>query len=145
MAFVYPSAGFVLNGATWLAGTWKVALVDDTYTPDRDHVFMSSVGNSEVSVSGFSRGFNSNARKVLSSLTVVHDTTNNRLIYGAANSIWSLLPAGTAPAGFVVLKEGTNDSNSSLIAFIDPTAGVQGTGGNYTAVWSGGTLFDQTF
>ena len=145
MAFVYTGADLVLNGSTWTAETFKVTLVDNTYTPDRDHVFMSSVGNSEISVSGFSRGFNSQIRKVLSSKTWNLDTANNRAIYGAANSVWSLLPAGTTPAGFVVVLERTNDNDSRLIAYIDPGSVTVATGGNYTAVWSGGTLFDRTY
>jgi hypothetical protein len=145
VAFVYPAAHQLLSGSWFTSTTLKTMLVDSTYVADRDHVFVSSIGNSEISVSDYTRGFNSPGRKVLSGKTAWLDTTNNRYVYGATNSGRTTLASGAAPVAEVVIMEGTSDSDSRLIAYIDTANPVSGTGGVYAGVWSGGTLFDVTF
>ena len=142
--FVYNSAGLVVNGSYWTTATLKVMLVDPSYTPDRDHVFVSSIGNSEISVSGYSRGFNTPGRKTLSNTTVRIDTTNNRVTYGADNPTWSSFGAA-GPNAAVIIEQKTSDNDSLLIAYCDTASVNTGGGGSYSVVWSGGSCFAQTF
>jgi hypothetical protein len=118
MAFVYNNGARVLNSSEWTNTTHKALLVPDTYVANRDDVFVSAVGASECSGSGYSRGFNSPGRVTLSSKTAVVDNAINSVKYGAANLSFATLSVGTV-GGIIIIQEVTSDADSLLIAYID--------------------------
>ena len=128
MAFVYNNGARVLNSSYWTVTTHKALLVPDTYVANRDDVFVSAVGASECSGSGYSRGFNSPGRKALSSKTALVDNATNSVKYGAANLSFDSLSVGTVGA-IIIVQEVTSDADSLLVAYID-TATPQLTNGS---------------
>lgn len=143
MGFVYNNGGKLLSESYWTTTTLKSAIVDATYVADRDHVFMSSVGNSEVTGSGYSRGFNSPSRHSLLNKTVVIDNTANAVNYKANDLTWSALSTGPFNA-IVILQEVTTDADSLLIAYIDSATTVNPLGADVPALFQNGVVFNKT-
>ena len=143
MAFIYNNAARIINGSYWTSTTLKWLITDGTYSPNRDHVFVSSVGASELSGSNYTRGFNSASRKVISGKTIVVRNTANQVDYGATNPSWTTINAGTANA-LCIIEEKTTDADSLLIAYIDASAPKVTNGSTLTIALSGGTCFTST-
>jgi hypothetical protein len=143
LAFVYNNGARVLNSSYWTTTTHKALLVPDTYTPNRDDVFVSAVGASECSGSGYSRGFNSPGRVTLSSKTVLVDNTINTVKYGAANASFVSLSVGTVGA-VIVIQEVSTDANSFLIAYIDAATPQLTNGSQMPANFPTGYCFNIT-
>lgn len=93
--------------------TINVLLVDDTYTANKDHDFVNDVVGDELSGTGYTR-------KTLAGKSVTLDTGNDRVTFDATDPVWTGLDAGTI-GGAVVFKQVTNDADSPLICFLDPT------------------------
>jgi hypothetical protein len=143
MAFVYNNGARVLNSSYWTVTTHKALLVPDTYVPDRDDVFVSAVGASECSGSGYSRGFNSPGRRALSSKTVVVDNASNSVKYGAANLSFLTVSVGTVGA-IIIIQEVTTDADSLLIAYIDAATPQLTNGSTMPANFEDGYCFNIT-
>lgn len=116
--------GFVDGTIDWDGDTIKVMLVGETYTPDKDHNFVSEVVSTELSGTGYER-------KSLENKTVVQDDVNDVAKVDADDITWESIQAGTAK-GMVVYKQGSSDTDSILIAYIDE--------GGFPVVSNGGDL-----
>jgi len=93
--------------------TINVLLVDASYTESKAHTFVSSVVANELSGTGYSR-------KTLAGKSVTIDVGNSRVSFDATDPVWTGLNAGTI-GGAVLFKQVTNDADSPVICFLDPT------------------------
>ena len=125
--------------------TLKVMLVQSTYTPDRDHQFVDAItgGTSkELSGTGYVAGFAGSGRKTLASKALAKDDSNDLAKLSAADLTWTAINAGTIRYA-VVIREGTTDADSLIIAVIDvnATAGYLTDGNDFLLKWpSNGVL-----
>jgi len=127
---IYNNAKKLIGDGTinWTTGTYRIALVGTTYTPDVDaHIYLSSVTN-EITGTGY-------LRKDTTNRAIVIDTANDRADYKADNITWTAISAGTI-GGAVLYKLGTVDGDSPLLAYIDLTDTVTN-GGDFTIKWDG--------
>lgn len=131
---VYNEGAYQLrNGGSvdFAADTIKVALVSSAYSFDKDHASMTTPAASEISVTGYASGFAGAGRKTLASKTTTKDTTNDRIVYDAADpSAWTLATGATV-GGAVVYKHITDDATSVPLFFLDH-ADVPTNGGTFT-------------
>lgn len=117
------------------ADVLRIMLVDNTYTANADHDFVSQTGLEAAELSG--TGY---ARQTLGTIGVSEDDANDRGEFTAANVTWSGINAGTAEAAIIYKQVGGDDStpaNDVLIAYID-TGGfpVTTNGGDLTIQWN---------
>ena len=126
-----------------LSDTIKVMLLGAGYTPNNDHVFISDLGANELSGTGYTAGFGSASRKTLSSKVITKDDTNDIAFFDAADVSWTAISAGTA-AYAAIVKEGTSDTDSPVIAVIDQSPDVATNGGDYTIQWAADGIFKLT-
>jgi hypothetical protein len=108
--------------------TIKVALVTSSYTPNFDaHDFFDDVTN-EITGTGYTAG-----GATLGSQTITLDTTNDRLVFDAADTSWAT--ATLSARGAVVYKSTGVASTSPLIAYIDFTTDRTSDGGTFLITW----------
>lgn len=103
--------------------TIKVMLVEDSYTADKDHEFVTFSGpecpsNHEISVTNYTGGYGGSGRKT-ATVTLQANTTDDRVEVVIGDLTWSNLGVGATIGGAVLLKETTNDNASRIIGFID--------------------------
>jgi hypothetical protein len=115
------STNWLTNGARYAAlyaylngATIKVLLLDPTYTPNKDHLFASSLSG-ELTCSGY-------VRKTLGSVVISKDDTLDLGKLAAADVVWSALgPSTGGPtvqyAAFI--KFVTTDADSPIIGIAD--------------------------
>ena len=96
----------------------KMMLVTASYAPNPDHVFVSDLGGVEISGPGYVGGFGGVGRKTLTGKTFTTDPTNNRAKFSAGSVTWSAINAGS-PRYAILIKEGTSDADSRLLAYLD--------------------------
>ena len=102
----------VANGThDWDAGTYRVLLTTNAYTPDPDHNFVADVTN-ELAGGGY-------ARVDLATRTVVEDDANDRADAKADNTTFSGLSSTQTARYAVIYKFNTNDADSTLVAAMD--------------------------
>jgi hypothetical protein len=135
---IYNNAKFAVNANGWTSGTWRVLLVNATYSPNIDtHVFVSAVTN-ELAGGTY-------VRKDLAGQAVAVDNANDRADYKADNVTWTALAAGGATAAAaVVYKFVTNDADSILIAYVD-FPDVVTNGFDLTVKWDGAASNGRVF
>lgn len=121
-----PGLKKLING-TINAGTatFKVMLIDNSYTFDPDHEFVSSVSANELAdTSGYVGGFAGAGRKT-ATVTFDYDATTDRVRLAVGDLTWTSFDDGTSTdtaGGAALIVEDTNDAGSHLIAFLDFTA-----------------------
>lgn len=111
----------------------KVMLVNSTYTYDPDNDFVVAGGASdpddaEITATNYTRGFGGAGRKA-ATLTFVEQDANNRAVVRIADLTWTALGGATNDTveGAILIKEGTSDADSKLIAYFDlPTTPTNG-------------------
>jgi hypothetical protein len=151
VAFIYNNAVRLLSASYWTTATIQAMVVlpsptltsGSSYLADRDDVFVSAVGNSEMSGSGYTRGYNSPGRKTLSSMTVVTDNTANTVRYGAANLSFSTISVGEVGA-IILFEKKTTDADSPLLAYIDASAATTTNGTSMPVLFENGFCFTVT-
>jgi len=152
MAFVYNGGVKLLSGSYWTGGTFQALLLPPppelttsatSYRASRDDVFVSAIGNSEMSGSGYTRGYNSPGRRTLSSLTVVVDNTANTIRYGAADLSFSTISVGEVGA-IAIFEKKTTDADSPLICYIDASAATTTNGTSMPVLFQNGYCFTAT-
>lgn len=136
-AFFNRAARRILDGNLNLStSTLKAMLVDSGYTFDRDHDFVGSgagtPGGEELSGTGYVAGFGGAGRKTLANKVFSEDDANDRGEMDCDDITWTAINAGTA-AALIVVKEGTSDADSELIAFFDSGFPKTTNGGDLTA------------
>jgi len=137
MANVFYLEGLkrLLNGTIDLdTDTIKCALVTASYSPDGDlHDFFNDVTN-EVTGTGYTAG-----GATLSSVTITVDTTNNRVVFDAADTTW---PNSTITARAGVVYEDTgNAATSGLICYVDFGSNITSTAATFTIQWHANGIF----
>jgi hypothetical protein len=111
----------------------KVMLVNSTYTYDPDNDFVAAGGvsdpdDAEITATNYTRGFGGAGRKA-ATLTFVEQDANNRAVIRIADLTWTALGGATNDTieGAILIKEGTSDADSKLIAYFDlPTTPTNG-------------------
>lgn len=111
----------------------KVMLVGSEYTYDPDHDFVDMGGASdpvdaEIDATNYTRGFGGAGRKA-ATVTFEEQDANNRAVVKVANITWTALGGALNDTieGAILIKEGTDDTDSSLIAYFDlPTTPTNG-------------------
>lgn len=111
-SFVYNDGANKLLGAAtaivYASDTIKARLTASSVTPNKDDTAMT--GYTQIGTD-----------QTLGSKTQTKDTTNDRIVYDAADSTWTAV-AGGSTVGFVTIyKFVTNDAGSTPIASIDIT------------------------
>lgn len=92
----------------WAADTIRARLVASSVTPNKD----------DTSMTGYT-GIGTD--QTLGSKTFTEDTTNDRIVYDAADPTWTAVAGGSTVGHVVVYKFVTNDAGSTPIFVIDVT------------------------
>lgn len=101
--------GMTSNGTIdWASDTIKARLVASSVTPDKD----------DTSMTGYT-GIGTD--QTLGSKTKTKDTTNDRIVFDAADPTWAAVAGGATIGWIVVYKFVTNDAGSTPIFVIDVT------------------------
>lgn len=120
-----------INGAAvdFDTDTLKVALVDNSYSPDIDtHEFFDDI-TGEVSSTGYTAG-----GEVLASPDVTLDTANNRAVFSAEDITW--VDVTITPRYAIIYKVDGGASTSPLIGYIDFGADQEAVGVDFQIRWS---------
>lgn len=112
---------------TWASDTIKARLVASSFTPNRD----------DTSMTGYTA---IGTDQTLGSKTFTEDTTNDRIVYDAADPTWTAVAGGSTVGWVVIFKFVTNDAGSTPIAVIDVTDTATN-GGDITVVFSTNGIF----
>lgn len=108
------------------AGKLKVMLVNNTYSPDRDHDFVADVVAGEIVATGYTGGHGGAGRKAVANAAFSLDKANDRSEFDTDNpAAWNPLggAANDDVEGIIVIQEKTSDADSRVIYFIDTVAG----------------------
>lgn len=117
-----------------LADTIKVLLLSASYTPNKDHEFVSDVSTYELSGTGYVGGYEGSGRKTLANKTVTKDDSADVAKFDADDVVWTAINAGTA-AYAAIVKEVTDDAHSPVVAIVDLSPDVVTNGGDLTVQW----------
>lgn len=129
----------IVNGSIDLdTDTLKVMLVNDSYTSDKDHEFVSSVNSYEISTSGYSGSYGGAGRKT-ATVTTQYNATSDRVEVLINDITWTSLQSGATIGAAILIKEVTNDAASPVIAVWDFTTNVATNGGDFTMDFNGTT------
>jgi hypothetical protein len=90
----------------------RMILLQASYTPDKDHRFVSALAASEVSVAGY-------ARMPLANKTVVRDDANDFAYMDADDVVWPTLAAGQTIGGAAIYLHTGADATNLMIGFYD--------------------------
>jgi len=146
--FFGPGLLKLFNGTCPIASaTFKIMLLDDTYTFNPDHEFVSSVAGDELAdTSGYAGGFAGAGRKT-ATVTVDYDATTDKVRLTVADLTWASFDDGTSTdtcGAAVLIVESGSDAASHLIAHIDFAAdklcNVDTFTVDFPALAAGGTL-----
>ncbi len=118
----------------FLTDTIKSFLVASSYTPNKDHDFVSNV-TEIASVTNYTNGFGGSGRKTLASKTITEDDTNDRVVFSAASISYGALATGVTIGGQGLCKEVTSDAASPVICFNGLAADVPTNGASITWNW----------
>lgn len=130
-SFVYNRGAKNLqnNSIVWASDTIKARLVKSTATVNKDDTSMT--GHTTITGS---------TDQTLGSKTFTEDTTNDRIVYDAADSTWTAVASGETVQGIDIFQFVSNDAGSTPIAFIDITD-LPTNGGDITLQWATTGLF----
>lgn len=141
---VYNSAEELLHngGLDWDTSTSiKVMLVTSSYTPNKDHQYVSDVVAAELSGTGYTGGYGGSGRKALAARAVNKDNASDQVrMDDTADVTWTAINAGT-PAYAIVFREITSDAASPVICCCEITSPVATNGGDYTLQWATNGIF----
>jgi len=110
-SFVFnEGANGLLSGGTivWATDTIKARLVASSATINKDDTTMTphtAIGTDQT----------------LASKTKTKDTTNDRIVFDAADSVWTAVAGGSTVGTVTIFKFVTNDAGSTPIASLDIT------------------------
>lgn len=112
---------------TWATDTIKARLVASSFTPTKD----------DTSMTGYTA---IGTDQTLASKTFTEDTTNDRIVYDAADPTWTAVAGGSTVGWVAIFKFVTNDAGSTPIAIIDVTDTATN-GGDITVTFSTDGIF----
>jgi hypothetical protein len=113
------------------ADTFKIALLDNTHTPDQDaHDYFSDVVADEVSGTGYTAG-----GATLASFAATYDAGTNTIKLDATDPSWA---SSTITARYAVIYDATpgTDATRPLLVFIDFGADVSTTNGTFSITFN---------
>jgi hypothetical protein len=123
-----------IKAINWGSDSLAVALVDSTYTPDKDHtrwVTGSDPFDSEITGSAYTAG-----GAVLSGATATIDTSNDLVTLDATDLTWA---TSTITARNAVLYD-SSIANKNLIACFQFTEDKSSANGDFTIQWNASGL-----
>lgn len=123
----------------------KVMLFNSSYTPDKDHDFVSSITGGttkELSGTGYTAGFGGSGRKALTGRVITRDDATDKVYFDANDATWTGLNAGTI-GGAALIKEVTTDTDSIIICSLDP-ADLVTNGSDVLGQWAADGLVNLT-
>jgi hypothetical protein len=126
-SFIYNSCleDFVSGDIDFSADTFKLLLVTDSYSANKDtHLTRDDVTN-EVSGTGYTAGGATTA------CTVTKNTTNDRVTLGF-ESVSFIAATITARAGVIYKSRGGTADADELVAYVDFGGDVTATAANFT-------------
>lgn len=130
----YGRAGakFAAGDIDLLVDTIRVAMLDNTHTPNLDtHEFWSAVSADEVTGTGYTA-----EGAVLASIAAgTYDSTNNQTPFTAADTVWDATGGALTGRYAVVYKDTGTPSTSPLISLVDFEADVTATNDLFTIDW----------
>jgi hypothetical protein len=101
----------IQNGTiAFLSDTMKIRLVKSSVTPDKDNTVMTGL----TAVTG-------TTDQTLGSKTRTEDTTNDRIVYDAADPTFTAVASGDTVGWYIVYKFVTNDADSIPLFVCDVT------------------------
>lgn len=115
------------NVVVWASDTIKARLVASSVTPNKDDTVMTgytAIGTDQT----------------LGSKTRTEDTTNDRIVYDAADSSYTAVASGSTVGWVVIYKFVTNDGDSIPIAVLDVTD-IPTNGGDISVVYNASGIF----
>lgn len=110
-SFIYnEGSNGLLSGGTinWASDTIKARLVASSATINKDDTSMT--GHTAIGTD-----------QTLASKTKTKDTTNDRIVFDAADPVWTAVAGGSTVGTVDIFKFVTNDAGSTPIASIDIT------------------------
>ena len=118
--------------------TIRALLVTSSYTPNKDHDFVSTPAANELSGVGYSR-------PTLASKSRTVDDANDRITYDCVDPSFGTIAIGETARYMIVYKFVTNDADSILLACFDLGAsGVATNGADFTVLVSSSGLLYHT-
>ena len=97
------------------AHTYKLALVTSAYTESKAHQFLTDLGSTILSVSGYTT-------KTVTPTIAVNTTSGNEGVeVTIADQTWTALGSGATIHGAVLYRDTGTGSTSPLVAFFDVT------------------------
>jgi hypothetical protein len=114
----------------WDSDTIKVALLNNTYTPDQDaHNYYDDVVAYEVTGTGYTAGGLTLANK-----TNNYNSSTNVVILDADDLTWA---SSTITARYAVVYDATPATNATrpLIGYVDFGSDQSSSNGNFTITW----------
>lgn len=128
LVYTYGIQGLVNQSISWTTDTIKARLITSTYTADKDHQYMASVG-----------GGIANDVTLSTNRSVTADTSEACVFCSCAvNPQWTGLDATTA-AAVVLFKFVSDDDDSVPLVYYDTTDLVTTTGMTVTLTWASST------
>jgi hypothetical protein len=131
MAYFVTNEGAngLLSGGTitWASDTIKARLVASSVTPTKDDTTMTgytAIGTDQT----------------LGSKTKTKDTTNDRIVFDAADPTWTAVAGGSTVGWVAIFKFVTNDAGSTPIAILDITDTATN-GGDITIAFNADGIF----
>lgn len=120
----------------FLTDTIKVALLKDTYTPDKDaQVFFSDVSAQESSGTGYTAG-----GATVTNKTVTQDNANDRAVFDFDDVSWATSTIANARWALIYKSTGTA-ATSPLIAVIDLLSTKSSGGDTFKIEWDAAGVF----
>lgn len=114
----------------WDSDTIKVALLNNTYTPDQDaHNYFDDVSSYEVTGTGYTAGGITLANK-----TNTYNSSTNVIVLDADDVTWA---SSTITARYAVIYDATPATNATrpLIGYVDFGSDQSSSNGNFTITW----------
>lgn len=114
----------------WDSDTIKVALLNNTYTPDQDaHNYYDDVVAYEVTGTGYTAGGITLANK-----TNTYNSSTNVIVLDADDVTWA---SSTITARYAVVYDATPATNATrpLIGYVDFGSDQSSSNGNFTITW----------
>jgi hypothetical protein len=114
----------------WDSDTIKVALLNNTYTPDQDaHNYYDDVAAYEVTGTGYTAGGITLANK-----TNTYNSATNVIVLDADDVTWA---SSTITARYAVVYDATPATNATrpLIGYVDFGSDQSSSNGNFTITW----------
>ncbi len=132
-SFVFNRGARDLSTATsgtdieWSSDTIKARLTASSVTPNKD----------DTSMTGYTA---IGTDQTLGSKTFTEDTTNDRIVYDAADPTWTAVASGSTVGTVTIYKFVTNDAGSTPICSLDITD-TPTNGGDITITFSANGIF----